>query len=376
MKSKLLCFVLISMTLCTFLKDNNNPNPVSAATNEFYGLFKDPTRQYTPCPRERDEKEDIDVMVNGVKKDGESAPNWTVPHKKKNNYELKRQGLDLSAYFFDYIDAVLQKPIVDEFIKIWSEATKIAPDDKYKDPYTMENLVNSSGSVVKAVTKEELVRKLAKIIPGINTALWDTYISPAKISNIVKQWNWDYDNTKADWAKHLVDKYDFDGDGRLNPNEFILAMILNNKKSRNSMKKCTNCMMNVFENYLDPMFAFIDCDNDGTIVAENIWNSLRVLKRTKVNANSYNMYNCDVEGSKIRTTAINDFVLKAEASMPGKLNRTEWRYGILLGYWTRQTDRNAVIPDDANNMKNFRWRDNGNYDVNCQDIKKRVSNGI
>jgi Ca2+-binding EF-hand superfamily protein len=368
-------FILIGISLCNFLKSNQNP--VIEASFDFVGLFKDPSRQFTPCPKDKDEQEEKDFIDTGLKKKGDNVPNWTVPHKKKNKYELKNQGWESSGYFFDYIDAVLQKPIVNEFTKIWSEATKITPDDKYKDPYSMDNLINASGSSVKPATKEDMVRKLVRVIPGINTALWESYISPAKLSTIVKQWNWDYDNTKSDWAKYIVDKYDYDGDGRLNPSEFILAMIVNNKKSRNSIKKCTNCMMDTFENYLDPIFAFIDCDNDGTIIAENIWNSLKVLKRKDLkDPNFYNIYNCDIEGSKIRTTAINDFVLKAEASMKGKLNRAEWRYGILLGYWSRQTDKSTVFPDDAKNMKNMRWQDNGSIDINCEDIKKKVKNGI
>lgn len=377
MKSKLLLLfiVIIALSSCSRLKIKQD-TAVPQYTQAFFGLFKDPARIYSPCPKENEKPEEETYISSPVSKKRIDGSDMVLPHKKRNNYELINQGWDASAYFFDYLDPLLQKPIVDEFNRILIEANKLQDDATYKDPYTLENLANLSGGISRQLTNQEMLIKLPILFPGLNPALWQTYISAAKMSTIVKEWNWDQDTTKSDWPKNIVDKFDFDGDGRLNPAEFILAMIYNNKKTRNSIKKCQNCLMEIFENFLDPIFAFIDCDEDGIITAENIWNSLKILRRKELrDPNQFNIYNCDINGSKIRTTAINDFVLKSETSRnPGKLDKTEWRYGILLGYWTRQIDKSTLLIDDSKNMKPLRWRNNGAFDIDCLNIKNNVKN--
>ena len=131
-------------------------------------------------------------------------------------------------------------------------------------------------------------------------------------------------------------------------------------------------MEKIIDDYLDPMFSFIDCDGDGVITAENIWQSLRLLKRPDT---KYNIYDCVIDSNQIRTTSVNDFILKSERTMLGKINRDEWRMGILQGYWIRQVDKSGVFVDDAKNMKNIRWDDNGKKDSKCEEMKENLKNG-
>ena len=84
-----ICISLLAITLC--LKANKNANPVTDYSTDFFGLFQDPTRSYTPCDKDRDEDDlDKDEFVDPSRKNKKKAggANWTVPHKKKNNLKI------------------------------------------------------------------------------------------------------------------------------------------------------------------------------------------------------------------------------------------------------------------------------------------------
>ena len=385
----LLCSALIS--LCCALKMTTTETPFIQVqspdfTARIEALFSDPKRQNNPC--DCDKPEDYVAMDSLIDNDPEKEQDannnsmWSLPKKKKNKYEMKNIGWDASAYFFDFLDPVLQKPIADEFQRIYTEALKIPDEPGYLDPYTLEKMANPSGSTLGGVlTQAESVKKITSLMPSFNFDQWQKYISAAKLTAIVKAWAWDFNVMKQDFAKEMVDKFDFDGDGRLSPSEFTILMIINNKKSRNALKSCTNCMEDIIRKMIDPMYLYIDCDGDNVISSENIWNSLKGLNRKEA-ANTYNIYNCVIDGSQVRTVSINDFVLKSQKFMPGKLTKEEFRYGVLLGYWNRQIDPSGFLTNptgealtitskiNGKNMKSLRWGDNGSLDRSCENLKK------
>ena len=47
----------------------------------------------------------------------------------------------------------------------------------------------------------------------------------------------------------------------------------------------------------------------------------------------------------------------------GKITRTEFRVGLLLGFWDRQTEKTQIISNDSRNMKNLRWEEDDMIDV-------------
>jgi len=191
---------------------------------------------------------------------------------------------------------------------------------------------------------------------------------PGKInSNFGKKWNWFIDTSLPDYAKSIVDKYDFDGDGRLNAREFIIAMIRNNKKVVDSLNKCLNCMETVVEKKIDPMYLYVDCGSTGTITSEQLWTSMHNLKRPV--QTKYNIYNCSLESGQYRTTSMNDFVLKSKVTLDGKLTKEEFRLGVLQGYWERHVRNTGVVLDDSHNMKSLRWASDGDIDQVCDRIK-------
>ena len=295
---------------------------------------------------------------------------------------MKHIGWDASAYFFDFLDPILQKPLSDEFERIYKEAFKIADEPGYLDPYTIERMASPSGYTLGGVLSQaESIKKITTLMPSFNFENWQKYISAAKLTAIVKAWNWDFNVMKQDFAKEMVDKFDFDGDGRLSPYEFTILMIINNKKSRDALKPCTNCLEEIIKKMIDPMFLYTDCDGDNVVSSENIWTSFKGLNRKEA-ANTFNIYNCVIDGSQVRTVSINDFILKSQKFMPGKLSKEEFRYGILLGYWNRQVDGSGFLtsnPGEAitltsringRNMKSLRWADNGSLDKSCENLKK------
>jgi len=72
----------------------------------------------------------------------------------------------------------------------------------------------------------------------------NSYKAGITVSNVfkaIKELKWNANPLDRDFARKLVDKFDFDGDGRLNPREFILMVIIHNKNILGtSCKSCFN----------------------------------------------------------------------------------------------------------------------------------------
>jgi hypothetical protein len=328
-------------------------------------LFFDTTHP-PECLSGKDKKDEEEEQANAVNITDDGTV-WSLPRPKPNKHEKKKLGWDSSAYFFDYLDDVLQKDIVKEFDRIFKEAQKIQSPADYKDPYALEKILGLSGKNVPP--KEELYKKIVSISPSFNPSVWESSISIGQMQTILKEWNWFANTAKPDPAKYIVDRYDFDGDGRLNPREFLIAMIRNNKRIVEGEKKCNNCMEHIIATKIDPIHIFLDCGAKDQITAEQIWVGLQKLKRPKL---GYDIYKCSLEAGKYRTSAVNDFILKSHKMVEGKLTKEEFRLGLLTGYWDRHTDNNKIYLDDSHNMKTMRWAQDGNVDIICEKILSSI----
>jgi hypothetical protein len=343
-----------------------DPNSLNnKMTQIFTQMFTDPLRKDTPCPcskQQASEEEESEVTVDA---DGLVR---AIPKRKTNYFEKKKMGWEASAYFFDYIDPVFMKEITDELRRIFSEAQKISPLQGYKDPYSLEGILGIN--IATKPSEVEMMNKLKALWPAFNENMWKASITTGQIASIIEQWSWNFDTSNPNPAKAIVDKFDFNGDGRLNTREFLLAMIENNKKVIDGAKKCKNCMENIIMNKIDPMFMYFDCASMNIITAEEIWNSLPKLKRDPVKG--FDIFKCHLESGKYRTSAINDFILKAHKIVDGKITKEEFRHGILMGYWDRQTDETEVFSTDAKNLKMFRWDQTGETDIVCTKIQASI----
>ena len=146
-------------------------------------------------------------------------------------------------------------------------------------------------------------------------------------------------------------------DGRLNPREFILASLWHNKQTVGS-SLCDNCYFEVGKT-LDAIFLYLDCDNDGLLSAEEIWGNLPNIKRDSEKWNMFAFGNAE----SIRTAAVNDFILKNSNIKEGFISRTEFRVGLLLGFWDRQTETTKIVHDESRTLKNLRWEEGDMIDI-------------
>jgi hypothetical protein len=354
-------------------------------------LFLDPEKLTVNCEKNhgnKDEEGKVTVTEESIPNTIGEKGQWSLPRKKTNYYESKMIGWDNSAYLFDYLDPLFQTPIVKAFKQIYEIAFNTVPDEGFKDPYTLTNMLNTAGS------EEDLLKKLKSLVPKFDENTWKVSISMAKIDKFLTISSWYTDSTKDNLAKNFVDKFDFNGDGRLSPKEFIIASIINNKSMIGSTK-CTNCYNEIVNLLLDPIFTFLDCNNKDKICAEDMWNGLRKLKRRNIDLNDFqansdkpdgeltkgwDIYQCELKGNgeKYRTNAVNDFIIKAHKTIDGYVNKQEFILGILQGYWARQVDDNTIYKDpqviNAKNMKSFRWENNGEIDKMCNKLKSLHNN--
>jgi len=180
----------------------------------------------------------------------------------------------------------------------------------------------------------------------------------------IKEFKWNTRPNDKNYIRKLVDQFDFDGDGRLNPREFIIMAIVHNKNILGTT--CLNCFNNIIAKKIDPVFQFLDCNNDGKISSEDMWEGLMQLKRPD---ERYNIYDCTIKGKKYRTNSVNDFFIKnMKNENDGFLTKEDFRAAILLGYWDRHVDTEKIIKDDARLFKKLRWSDEGDTDIVCQRI--------
>jgi hypothetical protein len=305
-------------------------------------------------PNNCDENDNFDINLiipsNGI----------DIPRSKNNKWE--KYGLGDSAFLFDYLDAVLQSPVSKKFEETYQYATKIKGN--MKDPYTLDNIKRYYG------------RDFEAVFPNFKSSEWEGFISLPQVVEIIRTWKW-YSLSSRNFIKESFDDFDFNGDGRLDKREFILFSIIHNKNLENT-KECSNCYDDIFETFIYPMFTFLDCDKDRWISSEDIWNGLKKLKR---NSPAYSLYNCHLVLKQIekypRTISINDFILlNSENIKSGKIDRKQFRTGILLGYWQRQVDTNKIYFKDSEldaiNKKEKRWGENGFKDYHCEDFLSMV----
>jgi len=303
------------------------------------------------------------------------------PIAKPNKYISETEKFDQIVYLFDYIDDVFQEEMVTEFSNLLKEARSIGEEDpkKFDDPYTPEKLIfyfskGNEGRDPWKASKNKLImgdpiELIKKYKFDFNVDAWKQSFSASKISNIIKVFGWGMNTNVPYFYKKLIDKYDFNGNGRLDAKEFIFFAIWENYKQYKQCKQF--CFKKIIDEKIDPLFSFLDCDKDGYINSENIWEGLKYLKRSEINKEKYNFYKCELPkpfNRFYRTNAANDFVLKNFNVADGYLNREEFIKGILLGYWERQVNLINIVCDDTLNKKAERWDPTGKQDLDCNDL--------
>jgi hypothetical protein len=268
-------------------------------------------------------------------------------HKSKF-WWVKQWGYEAAAYFFDFLDPVLRKDVVKEFNAIVKDIKAFpATDKKVADPFDYKKLLAKG----KGNLSKKQIKMLKKFTTNYDAKTYDASANLPQIAAALNKWKWQVSTEDPTFFMRFVQKYDMNFDGRLSPREFILSSLDYNRQTVGS-SLCTHCYFEQGKT-LDALFLYLDCDNNGLLSAEEIWHNIVNIKR---DTNKWNMFAFGTNQS-IRTSAVNDFILKNSKTKEGYLTRNEFRVGMLLGFWDRQADNIKVFEKDERSLKRLRWKE-------------------
>jgi hypothetical protein len=307
-------------------------------------------------------------LINRIKKQLEEEGLLPGQRAKKNKFWwVKQWGYGPAAYFFDYLDPVLREPVTNEFQALIKDLKDLpAEASDFSDPYDFKKLISQDNSNLS----KKLLKQIQRFTKNYDASVYDVSANTVQVRSAIRKWKWAVNPGDPSVYQRFVMKYDMNFDGRLNPREMILGSLYNNQQTVGS-SLCQHCFFEVGKT-IDALFLYLDCDNDGLISAEEIWNNLPSLKRDTQKWNIFSFGNDE----NIRTAAVNDFILKNMKIKNGKITRNEFRVGILLGIWDRQTEKTQIVTDDTTNMKNLRWDENDMIDVALYNYyKKKIAGG-
>lgn len=285
--------------------------------------------------------------------------------RNRKFFWVKQWGYGPAAYLFDFIDPVVRDDTVTEMFQTVSELKHFnTTDAKYKDPYDFKKLIAQDASTLS----RRILKKLKLFTKNYDPAVYDASVNAVQIRQAMIKWRWNVDISNPNFPARFVNRFDMNFDGRLNPREIILGSIINNRGVMGT-QLCDYCFNNSTK-IMDAIFLYLDCNDDGWLSAEEFWHNLYNLNR---NSEKYNIFSFGVTES-IRTAAVNDFIIKNSKVKEGYLTKEEFRQGVLLGLWDRQTEKTQVLFDDSRTMKTLRWRDEDTIDISLYNYyKKRMA---
>jgi Ca2+-binding EF-hand superfamily protein len=343
------CLIIISTSLKLTSKNSHD------FSEQWSKLFGTSTKTGTNCNKEQ-LKDDFKLS-----KEEEDKRTTGLPFVKKDLFDYQKFGPGPIDYLYDYLDPVLEAEVIDTFDKLYKAALETPDDETYDDPYTKEKMLLAKANGVPIT--EDQSTALKKYFPNADFTNFDKSISARKLKRITKDWQW---NVPADnnYPKKIVDMFDYNGEGRLNMYEFLQYSIINSKGVQKPGAKFN--YLEIFIRLIDPIFAFLDCDNDSTLTSEEMFDKLKQLKRGTVTG--YDMYGCKLPTSMgpVWTNACNDFILRYDNNNKSKVTLEEFRTGILIGYLIRDVKQGNI--DTTKNGKDKRWADNGGRDLECEKL--------
>ena len=287
--------------------------------------------------------------------------------KRSKFWWVKQWGYGPAAYFFDFLDPVLREIVTKEFEMLYKDTMAFPLEMAgFSDPFDFKKLISQDNTNLS----KKMLKKIELFTKNYDASVYDVSANTVQIKQALQKWKWAMNPGDPSVYRRFVTKYDMNFDGRLNTRELILGSLYENQQTVGS-SLCEHCYFEVSKT-LDAMFLYLDCDNDGLLSAEEIWSNLVSLKRDSEKWNIFAFGN----NENIRTAAINDFILKNMKIKNGKITRTEFRVGLLLGIWDRQTEKTQILKDDSRNMKNLRWEEDDMIDVALYNYyKKKMAKG-
>ena len=306
---------------------------------------------------------------------------YSLPFESENPYSNARFSSGPVAILGDFLDPLLLEEFIKEAKKILNEVKSIKLDEGHSDePYSTSTMfIRKTGKELKSssnpngitISEEEQIKAINyDLDPKKAEEKVKTYlngITLGQVSQACSKYNWSCGIAKKTPLKSNFDKYDFDGNGRLDPLEFLLFHVSLNA-DKIAKGGCTgSCFNNMMKKFILPMFGYLDCDGNGKITAEQIWDGLKTLKR---NTDKYNLYEyCDVTTGSFNTNVMTAFTLNSKTVLPTAiLSREDFSRGLLVLFTLRQADKKQLYDDDTINGKKERWANKGEYGEVCRQI--------
>jgi hypothetical protein len=288
--------------------------------------------------------------------------------KKKKFWWIKQWGYEAAAYFFDYLDPVLREPVVKEFQSIFKDVSAFPKEDSnIPDPFDYKKIIQKNSAYL---TKRQ-INQIKLFTKNFDPDIYNISVNLPQIHAAINKWKWNINPGDASVYRRFIMSYDLNFDGRLNPREMILATIWNNQQTVGS-PICDHCFFELAKTF-DAIFLYMDCDNDGLLSAEEIWKNLPKINRYTEKFNIFSFGNDE----SIRTSSINDFILKNSKIRDGFITRNEFRIGLLLGFWDRQTEFTKILTDDSRTLKKLRWQEDEMIDIALYNYtKKKMTAGL
>jgi len=293
----------------------------------------------------------------------------SFPKRRKDRFTPLNLNQGPIAYLIDFIEDGFKnqnKLIQSMFKSIFEDAKSQTAPENYKDPYSLLKMATGNPMSTETLANDELYQKWLVKDNKFNKDVYENSLTVGQILTVLRNWRWAVNMVDAaNEAKALVDEFDFNGDGRLNMREFVIAMIMKTKELVPA-RICTRCLEDIILDIIDPIFTYLDCKRKNIINAEEMWKGLKFLNRK--NPKSYDIYTCKIREERYRTSAVNDFVLKAYRKTLGYISRKEFRMALLIAFWDRYTTPMGIDEEGENKRRQKRWGDNGEKDNICERI--------
>ena len=348
-----LLFLLMNVMFSNKIKDKITSQTISTVPENMFRVSRTVACSKAALLRQiraEIEEDREELLANGRRK------------KKGKFYWVKEWGYGPAAYLFDFLDPIYVESVTKE-MNMMFKSLKAFPrlDKDYKDPFDFKKLISLDSTLLN----RKLLKQLKLFTKNYDPEVYNLSLNTVQVRKAMINWKWTGEKSNPNFAKKFVSRFDMNFDGRLNPRELVLGSIMNNRGIMGT-QLCQQCFNNSTKS-IDQVFLYLDCNDDGWLSAEEFWNNMNNLNR---NTDKNNIFSFGVEDS-IRTASINDFIIKNGKIKEGFITKEEFRQGLLLGFWDRQTEKTKILFDDSRTLKSHRWRDDDTVDISLYNYYKK-----
>ena len=290
-----------------------------------------------------DNEEDEEVSVANVKVD-DRAVAYIKPVKAKDGW-IKKWGMEQSIHLIDYVEKILLDPFYEDATSLYQTFSELPKtDEKYKDPFDYLNFITNS------MTDEEIEKykaNFALINELYVKEIYDNSLNAVQINKGMLNLGWEVEG-QINFAKNFVTKYDLNGDGALNPREFILGVIHKYSRRMSEQSQYKKLFPKSYKQ-LVTMFKYLDCDNDNYVSGSEMVEKIKLLKNGCANC-------LFIKSHGLAEISVTDFILKSQDTKNGALNQNEFITGFLFGFWNRQCLVKGIMnkSNDDRSLRNLR----------------------